>query len=171
MTIPARISRWAVLPAAVLIGFCLGGWRVSAAREAKGAAAFLMDADREFDAATARSGLDGWLAYVADDAMILPAGGEAVVGKDAIQKRLEPRFQAEGFSVRWEPVDAYVSGDLGYTYGVSKSTRLGPDGKLVASYGKYLTIWRKQRGGAWKVAVDIGNSSPAPKSKEETPRQ
>ncbi len=171
MKISAQISRWTALPAAVLLGFCLGNWRVSDAKDTRGVSAFLIDADREFDAATSRSGLDGWLAYIADDAMMLPAGGEAVIGRDAIQKYLEPKFRADGFSMRWEPVDAYASGDLGYTYGVSKSTRMGPDGKLVSSYGKYVTIWRKQRGGAWKVSVDIGNSSPAPKPKEETPKQ
>jgi ketosteroid isomerase-like protein len=36
----------------------------------------------------------------------------------------------------------------------------------VASYGKYVTIWKKQRSGAWRVALDIGNASPAPEPKK-----
>lgn len=30
------------------------------------------------------------------------------------------------------------------------------------SHGKYLNIWEKDADGNWKVAVDMGNSSPAP---------
>jgi ketosteroid isomerase-like protein len=64
------------------------------------------------------------------------------------------------------PIDAYVSGDLGYTYGVWKSSRPGEDGKPEVSYGKYVTIWRKQHNGVWRLALDIGNSSPAPEGKK-----
>ena len=67
--------------------------------------------------------------------------------------------------MRWEPVDGGVSGDLGYTYGVSKVLRARADGKPAVSYGKYATIWQKQRDRSWKVIVDIGNSSPAPAPK------
>jgi ketosteroid isomerase-like protein len=38
------------------------------------------------------------------------------------------------------------------------------DGKLVTDYGKYATLWKKQKDGSWKVVMDMGNSSPAPKS-------
>jgi ketosteroid isomerase-like protein len=35
-------------------------------------------------------------------------------------------------------------------------------GKPVTFYGKYTSIWNKQKDGSWKVVVDMGNSSPAP---------
>ena len=34
----------------------------------------------------------------------------------------------------------------------------GPKGKPVADRGKYVTIWRKQPDGKWKVVADILNS-------------
>lgn len=40
----------------------------------------------------------------------------------------------------------------------------GKDGKPVVAYGKYNTIWKKQRDGTWKVVLDMGNSSPEPKT-------
>jgi ketosteroid isomerase-like protein len=67
--------------------------------------------------------------------------------------------------MRWEPVDAAASGDLGYTYGISKVTRSGANGKPQILYGKYVTIWHKQRDRSWKIAVDIGNASPPPPAK------
>jgi len=58
--------------------------------------------------------------------------------------------------------DMAASGDLGYTYGTYVFTSKNKEGKLVASYGKYTSIWKKQKDGQWKVVVDMGNSSPEP---------
>ena len=54
------------------------------------------------------------------------------------------------------------SGDLGYTYGNFVFKSKNKDGPTV-HYGKYMSVWRKQKDGSWKVVVDMGNSSPAPK--------
>jgi len=32
------------------------------------------------------------------------------------------------------------------------------DGNIVETFGKYVTIWKKQEDGNWKIAVDIWNS-------------
>jgi ketosteroid isomerase-like protein len=138
-----------------------------AVRAAKDETKALLETDRAFDRATSKDGVQGWLSYCAEDGMLLPAGGGFVVGLEAIRKYLTPRFETQGVSLRWEPIDAYVSGDLGYTYGISKATKPGPDGQLVASYGKYVTIWKRRRGGEWRLVLDIGNSSPAPAPKPE----
>ena len=42
------------------------------------------------------------------------------------------------------------------------NTAKDKDGKVVKHYGKYVTIWKKQADGSWKVAMDTGNSSPEP---------
>ena len=55
-----------------------------------------------------------------------------------------------------------ASGDLGYTFGNYVATSKDKDGKVVKHYGKYVTIWKKQADGSWKVAMDTGNSSPEP---------
>jgi len=42
-----------------------------------------------------------------------------------------------------------------------------PDGERR---GKYITIWRKQADGRWKVAADLGNQGPlAPPSGQKPP--
>jgi ketosteroid isomerase-like protein len=56
-----------------------------------------------------------------------------------------------------------ASGDLGYTYGNYQLKAKDKDGKVVTRYGKYASIWKKQKDGSWKVVLDMGNSSPAPK--------
>ena len=126
----------------------------------------LLQTDRDFDAATAQGGAAAWASFFAEDGVMLPAGGEPVAGRENIEKAMSGAFRTPGFSLRWQPVDGAASGDLGYMRGVYQATHTGADGKPVVSYGKYVTVWRREQGGAWKAIADIGNSSPAPRNKE-----
>ena len=58
----------------------------------------------------------------------------------------------------WEPVKAEVarSGELGYSWGNWKFVKTD-----TTFYGNYFTVWKRQKGGKWKVALDGGNSTPA----------
>ncbi|KPJ93465.1 MAG: hypothetical protein AMS18_05700 [Gemmatimonas sp. SG8_17] len=123
-----------------------------AAREA------IMDADRAFAQATAARGVDGWVSYFADDGVQFRPGG-TVSGHAEIRAMMAPAFADTNFSLTWEPVTAEVSlaGDLGYTIGRYESRGLGTDGQETVSTGSYVSIWRKQPDGSWKVVLDIGN--------------
>ena len=129
----------------------------------------LMRADADFDQATAEKGIDGWVSCFAEDGAMMPAGGNIVRGREAIRALMAPSFANPGFSLRWKPVGAEISSadDLGYTFGTYIATSAGPDGKLATRYGKYLTVWKKQADGSWKVVNDIGNSSPAPDTEKK----
>jgi len=124
----------------------------------------LMALDREFDEATAARGIDGWVEYFAPDGKMLPAGGNVIQGHEAIRALMGPSFADPNFSLRWEPVYAEVSGsgDLGYTHGTFVVSHHDPDGNPVKSYGKYVSIWRKEADGSWKIVADLGTPSPAP---------
>ncbi|HVX65898.1 MAG TPA: DUF4440 domain-containing protein [Bryobacteraceae bacterium] len=158
------LGRPAALAAAALAGYLVGAWNGNIASAAKDPTQELLEADRAFDAATSAQGLEGWVSSCAPDAILMPTGQNMIVGEKAIHDFVSKAFSSPGFAMRWEPVDAGVSGNLGYTYGVSKTTRTGSNGKPVVSYGKYLTVWRKQRDRSWKLALDIGNASPPPES-------
>jgi ketosteroid isomerase-like protein len=123
----------------------------------------LMDVDRAFNKATSAKGIDGWVEFAADDAVFMPEGVDFVRGKEAVRKFYTPMFSRKGFSLTWEPIEAIVaaSGDLGYTFGRWRSTSINAEGKPVTGQGKYLTIWKKQKDGSWKAAVDVGNTTPA----------
>lgn len=116
----------------------------------------------DFAADVAKHGHDAFLTYFAEDGVEVVDGG-GFDTKDAMRK--QPPW-AEGTSLTWTPVKAEMaaSGDLGYTYGTYVYTAKNKEGKLVPNYGKYTSIWRKQKDGQWKVVVDMGNSSPDPKS-------
>jgi len=123
----------------------------------------LLQLEAEFMKTTAEKGFEGFISYFADDAADLPNGGVIVSGKENIRQALGP--WGPDVSLTWTPVhaDMAASGDLGYTYGTYVFTAKDKDGKPVISHGKYATVWKKQKDGSWKVVLDMGNSSPAPK--------
>jgi ketosteroid isomerase-like protein len=61
--------------------------------------------------------------------------------------------------LQWEPerADIAASGDLGWTTGRFVSEGPGPDGTTVRVEGIYVSIWRLQPDGTWKVVMDLGN--------------
>jgi ketosteroid isomerase-like protein len=109
----------------------------------------------------AEQGHSAFVSYFAEDGVELDDGG-GITSRDEIAK--QPAWP-EGTSLAWTPVsgDMAASGDLGYTYGNYIFKSKNKDGKIVSSYGKYMSVWKKQKDGSWKVAVDMGNSSPEPK--------
>ena len=125
--------------------------------------ATLMETDRAFNRATQARGVDGWVEFAAEDAVFMPDAVDFVRGKDAVRTFYTPMFSRKGFSLTWEPIEAIVaaSGDLGYTLGRWKVSSINAEGKPVTGQGKYVTIWKKQKDGSWKAALDIGNTTPA----------
>ncbi|MFQ5747077.1 MAG: YybH family protein [Gemmatimonadota bacterium] len=121
----------------------------------------LLDADREFAEATARAGIGGVMSHFTPDGqMILPDG--PVGGIEGIRSLMAPLFADTSYSITWSPEFADVSeaGDLGYTIGDYTSRRVDDSGQEVVKRGYYLTVWRRQADGRWKVEADIGTGGP-----------
>jgi len=95
----------------------------------------------------------------------------SVLGDDAILFRPQPVPGRKWFLDRgpstdrltWWPAFADVSsgGDLGYSTGPYELRKTATD-TIPSSYGNYVTIWRRQSDGAWKVLLDFGAPNPAP---------
>jgi ketosteroid isomerase-like protein len=126
------------------------------------ARASLMEADRAFDRATAERGVDAWVSYFAEDGRQFLSGRPVVQGHAAIRE-LMTRGLAPGNSLRWEPEFAVVgaSGDFGYTSGIGVGEFATPDGGVVRNRSRYVTVWRRDPDGSWKVVADIGVEAPA----------
>jgi ketosteroid isomerase-like protein len=123
----------------------------------------LRQLEADFAADVAKHGHDAFVTYFADDGVEVVDGG-GFRSKDDMKKQ-EP--WAQGTRLTWTPIHAEMSAsnDLGFTYGNYVFVALDKEGKPATNYGKYTSIWRKQKDGAWKVVVDMGNSSPAPGGK------
>ncbi len=118
----------------------------------------LMEADKAFDLATARQGLDGWMSFFADDAQLNTPSGP-LRGRDALKNHYSRMFAQQDFSIRWKPYYAEASkdGTLGFTLGTAVITWTNPDGRAMKRDGRYITVWRKQPDGAWRAVTDMGN--------------
>jgi ketosteroid isomerase-like protein len=138
--------------------------RPSASGTAKADAGALRQLEADFMKATAERGAQGYMSYYAEDAAELPNGEDMLQGKKNIAKTMGFLDQKENH-LTWTPVhaDMAASGDLGYTYGTYEFLSKDKDGKPTVEYGKYVSIWKKQKDGNWKVVMDMGNSSPNPK--------
>lgn len=69
--------------------------------------------------------------------------------------------EEENDLLAWKPVFADISaaGDLGYTTGPFEYKAARTDEK-VAGTGHFVSVWKKEKDGAWKVALDIGIGHP-----------
>ncbi len=126
-----------------------------------GAAEAIRDADLAFAKATAARGVDGWASYFADSGvMVIP--GRNVIGRAAIREVMAPELGDTTASLTWRPVSVEVASgnDMGFTIGRWERTSRVNAG-APALHGSYVTIWRKQGDGTWKVVLDIGTADPA----------
>ena len=89
----------------------------------------LMQAERAFAKATAERGVDGWMEFMAPNAVELSA--EPLVGLDQIRAGMTKQFKLPGFKITWEPTKAEFlgQGDVGYAVGRYEVRFTGDDGK------------------------------------------
>jgi ketosteroid isomerase-like protein len=141
-----------VIAAVLVTVFVTGQERVLSELQA------LVDAERAFaKAATVKGVRDSFLEFFADDSIALrPA---PVPAKDRLRSQTPQPFSAH--ELTWEPRtgDIAGSGELGWLTGPSTFIdHTAKDSK--PGYGNYLSVWRKQADGTWKVFIDVGATTP-----------
>lgn len=107
-------------------------------------------ADLAFAADTARRGPEGWAAAFDPEGWMIGPSGDRVEGA-AIAELMRPRLAAGRLA--WAPIASGRNEALGFTVGKATYTADRPEDSRQNSY---VTIWRKQEGGAWKVLFDTG---------------
>lgn len=125
--------------------------------ERSDAAAAIMEADRDFCSALKARDLATFRGFVAEDARFY--GGAVSVGRDRVAEAWGGFFAEDRKSVLlWTPKGALVaaSGDLGYTHGTYELQSTAEDGSAKIGHGQYVSIWRRDTDGRWRVIVDIG---------------
>lgn len=127
---------------------------------ATGLAAPFVTADLAVSALAGRSGAAvAFHQFAADDAVTFRGNGLLTMGRAAIRASLA----GNAATWRWHPVaaGAAASGDLGFTVGESEISARTPEGGRQTYHGKYLTLWRRERG-ATRFIADGGGARPAP---------
>ncbi len=118
------------------------------------ALAALADTEREFARAARAKGIrDSFLAFFADDALAFTPDPTSAKARLLSQK---PRPFAV-HELTWEPRtgDVAASGDLGWLTGPSIFINHERTG-ATPQHGNYLSVWRRQGDGPWRVLIDVG---------------
>jgi ketosteroid isomerase-like protein len=146
----AALVAGSALPAAAQGGVSATRFDAAAARRA------VQDADRALSRSTEAREIEAFAALLDTDTLFVSESGPPARGRDAVRRRWAQFFDPAGPSLTWEPYEGEISsqGDLGYTRGKFLFQGKDPAGKDVTERGEYLSIWRKQPDGAWRVVVD-----------------
>jgi len=121
----------------------------------------LFDLEARFAKDVAERGGKAFADWFADDGVTLGNGAMPVIGKVAIAK--SANWDPKLYQLTWTPTEALMgpSGDMGYTWGHYEGHSKDANGNPVTTSGRYMTIWRREPSGAWKVVLDAGSNEPA----------
>jgi ketosteroid isomerase-like protein len=124
-------------------------------------AEFLYQLETKFGADTLKGGGRAFSSWFAQDAVTLANGKAPVVGHDAIAAGAN--WSPESYQLTWTPEGARMGpgGDMGFTWGHYQGVAKDPQGNAVRTTGRYMTVWKKQPDGSWKVEMDASNEGPA----------
>ncbi len=104
--------------------------------------------------------MDKSMPYYADDAVSMPSSAPMLKGKEAIKNYSDEMVKSgmKFTSVKFTTSEIGGSGNLAYEIGTYEmSLELGPT--KIEDNGKYMTLWKKQADGSWKVYAETWNSS------------
>jgi ketosteroid isomerase-like protein len=119
----------------------------------------LVNSERAF---AQRATVVGWkqafIEYFADDAVAF-AGNEASRAQDGLRQAPDP---PPGLQILWEPRwgDVASSGELGYLTGPSRTINPARNGG-APRHANYMSIWKRQGDGTYKVVIDVGVNIPS----------
>jgi ketosteroid isomerase-like protein len=120
----------------------------------------MVEAERAF---AARALVAGWkqafLDFFAFDAVGFDTGSVGLA-RDQISKAPDP---PPDLQLIWEPRwgDIAASGDLGYLTGPVRNVLPSRD-KGRPRHSNYMSVWKRQRDGTFKVVMDVGVNTPGP---------
>lgn len=122
--------------------------------------AFLYGLDTKFSRDTAQGGGPAFAKWFAPDAVMLSNGKAPVMGLTAITAFAD--WKPQQYQLTWTPEGARMgaAGDMGFTWGTYTGRSKDRDGTPIVTTGRYMTVWKKQPDGSWKVELDASNDAP-----------
>jgi len=111
-------------------------------------------------AALTKEDAAGLNAFYAPDAVMMMSNMPAWKGQSEIQTNVAKMFaDVDLKDVKFTTENVEVSGDLAVETGTYVMTVIPKGAPPMPDEGKYITVWKRQADGTWKVFRDISNSS------------
>lgn len=123
--------------------------------------ALLFDLEAKFAQDVAARGGQAILDRMAPDGVVLMNGQAPLEGLEKIRPAMQ--WTAKDYQLTWTPTAAMMSpsGDMGFTWGHFEGKSVDVNGFPVVTKGRYMTIWRREKNGDWKIVLDAGANEPA----------
>jgi ketosteroid isomerase-like protein len=143
----------------IIVGsvFVVVGASVALGQAQGNAEATLLAADVAWEKVYSAKDLAKAVAFCDEHGSMSVPDAPVVTGRKALAKAIASDF-AQG-DTTWRPnkVGVALSGELGYTSGTTDLTFKDKSGKTLTKKGNYLTVWKKDAVGSWKVLFDSFN--------------
>jgi uncharacterized protein (TIGR02246 family) len=125
----------------------------------------IQDNEAQWNQEWAAKDQDKIMAHYADDAVLIVSGTPSTSGKEAIRGAIRQMTSDPTLDLKFHAtkVEVAKSGDIAYTQGTYTLTLSDPQTKqLIHDHGSFVTTYRKQPDGTWKVVTDIATSEVPP---------
>lgn len=160
--------RWFPLIVVVLAGACTAGESEPQQSEPQADPAAdraAIEAMREAERAAAEAGdVEGFIALMAPDVMVMPPNGPAVSGREAARAWVQDFTEA--FTVSFSSYmtdDVVIEGDLAVErYSGEWTVTPTGEGEPMTESVKGLHVYRRQADGSWLMTHDVWNSDEPP---------
>ncbi|MBJ6760599.1 DUF4440 domain-containing protein [Myxococcaceae bacterium JPH2] len=117
-------------------------------------------ADVAMSEASAKSGsAQGFASFLGDESVLLVEGQYALKGREAIRAHLTAHPLEHGGTIRWTPMrwDVSADGQIGYSVGQATVDLKGADGAAKQEHARYISAWKQQADGSWRVIATVRN--------------
>lgn len=99
--------------------------------------------------------------FYTSDAVLMMPNQQLSKGSAVIREVYSGFLSANKPTLSFVPDRIVQSGDVAYEYGHYTMSMTPSGGNAMADQGNYITVWRRQPNGDWKIAVDsIATSMP-----------
>jgi ketosteroid isomerase-like protein len=140
--------------AGISLGVLIAGCATMSSNDAD---SYIRSAEPRFITAFNAGNADAVAAFYADDAVLLLPNAPISRGSAAIRNTFSAHFSAMHPNLNFGPDRIVQSGEVAYEYG-HYTMGMGS----MSDQGNYITVWRRQANGDWKIVEDSVNSSLPP---------
>ena len=93
----------------------------------------------------------------APDGIMLGRSGKSFKGRSEVLEHMKPVLEGAGKGVKTTvtTVDLWLDGEIAYETGKYSYT-FQEKGQPTTDAGRYVTIWKRQPDGSWKIIMDMG---------------
>ena len=144
---------------AAMLGIVMAGCSPSPPPDTAAVRSAIEAANAKFIDAFKRADKAALVASYTGDAVILMPNQPEWRGRDAMDKGYTDFLSQMAFKDGGTKTeDVMVAGDLAVETGTYTWTLTVKSGGEISDKGKYVTVWKRQADGSWKIARDINNS-------------